>query len=86
MGMGMGMGGQMSNMAAQGQMMNNDMQNCQTIQTQEMADAQTQNAKRNQILMDTQTKIFEIQQDSSVNKAKVAAKGADNWVQYIRNA
>ena len=56
-----------------------------TIQTQMQADQQKQEMDRWKILQDTQTKIFEIQQDVTANKAQTQDKAYDQWDQYIRN-
>jgi len=48
-----------------------------------MSDAQRNQADRWQILRDTQTKIFEIQQDVTVNQAKTADRMYNKWDQYI---
>lgn len=61
-----------------------DFQNAQTIYTQVEAEAQKSEMSRWQILQDTQTKIFEIQQDVTVNKAKTQDKMFDKWDEYIR--
>ena len=63
-----------ANSVAQFQMFMSDFQQAQTIQTQIGADAQKQQMERWKILQDTQTKIFEIQQDVTVNKAKTQDK------------
>ena len=73
-----------SNIIAQQQMAANDLQNAMTIATQIQADAQKQQMQRWKILQDTQTKIFEIQQDVTVNKAKTQDKLFDKWDEYIR--
>lgn len=65
-------------------MMANDLQNAMTIGAQIQADAQKQQMQRWKILQDTQTKIFEIQQDVTVNKAKVQDKMFEKWDDYIR--
>ncbi len=62
----------------------NDQQNAMTIYTQTMAETQKQQMRRWQILQDTQTKIFEIQQDVTVNKAKTQDKMFQKWDDYIR--
>lgn len=73
-----------SNIMAQQQMQANDLQNAMTIATQIQADAQKQQMQRWQILQDTQTKVFEIQQDVTVNKAKTQDKMFQKWDEYIR--
>ncbi|MCD4782315.1 MAG: hypothetical protein K8T10_00650 [Candidatus Eremiobacteraeota bacterium] len=75
----------MANAAAMTQMVNSDYQQAQTVGTQMMADNQKQQMRRWQIMQDTQTKIFEIQQDVTVNKAKTQDKMFNKWDQYIRS-
>jgi len=75
----------MANAAAMTQMINSDYQQAQTIGTQMMSDNQKQQMRRWQIMQDTQTKIFEIQQDVTVNKAKTQDKMFNKWDQYIRS-
>ncbi len=74
-----------ANSVAQFQMFMSDFQQAQTIQTQIGADAQKQQMSRWKILQDTQTKIFEIQQDVTVNKAKTQDKMFNKWDEYIRS-
>ena len=74
----------LSNAASMAQMAASDLQNAQTIYTQMQADAQKQEMSRWKILQDTQTKIFEIQQDVTVNKAKTQDKMFNKWDEYIR--
>lgn len=74
-----------ANMAARYQMMRSDLDQSRTIYTQMAADAQKENAKRWKILSDTQTKIFEIVSDVTVNKAKTHDKLFDQWDKYIRS-
>ena len=74
-----------ANSVAQFQMFMSDYQQSQTIQTQIGADAQKQQMERWKILQDTQTKIFEIQQDVTVNKAKTQDKMYNKWDEYIRS-
>jgi hypothetical protein len=74
-----------SNIFAMTQMQNNDFQNAMTISTQMQADAQKQQMERWKILQDTQTKIFEIQQDVTVNKARTQDKMYNKWDEYIRS-
>ena len=62
----------------------NDINNAMTVRQQMMADSQKQAMRRWQIMQDTQTKIFEIQQDVTVNKAKTQDKMFQKWDQYIR--
>lgn len=66
------------------QMTANDYQNAQSIYTSVQADAQKQEMSRWQILQDTQTKIFEIQQDVTVNRAQTQDKMFSKWDEYIR--
>ncbi len=74
-----------ANSVAQFQMFMSDYQQAQTIQTQIGADAQKQQMERWKILQDTQTKVFEIQQDVTVNKAKTQDKMYNKWDEYIRS-
>lgn len=74
----------LSNIMAQAQMAQNDFNNAQTIATQMQADAQKQQMERWKILQDTQTKIFEIQQDVTANKAQTQDKAFKKWDEYIR--
>ena len=62
----------------------NDFQNAQTIYTQIQAQAQRQEMQRWQIATDTQTKIMEIQQETTVNRAKTQDKLFKKWDDYIR--
>ena len=66
------------------QMQANDFQNAQTIYTQIRAQAQRQEMQRWQIATDTQTKIMEIQQETTVNRAKTQDKLFKKWDDYIR--
>ncbi|MEW6277412.1 MAG: hypothetical protein AB1758_02235 [Candidatus Eremiobacterota bacterium] len=74
-----------ANAASLLQMQLTDQQQAQTIQTQIMADAQKQQAERWKILRETQTKIFEIQQDVTVNQAKTQDKMFNKWSDYVRS-
>ncbi len=67
------------------QMYMSDYQQAQTIQTQIGAEAQKQQMERWKILQDTQTKIFETQQEVTVNKAKTQDKMFNKWDDYIRS-
>lgn len=75
----------MANAAAMTQLIQSDYQQAQTIGAQMMADSQKQQMRRWQIMQDTQTKIFEIQQDVNVHKAKTSDKMFGKWDQYIRS-
>ncbi len=66
------------------QMQANDLQNAQSIYTSMQADAQKSQMNRWKILQDTQTKIFEIQQDVTVNRARTQDKMFGKWDEYIR--
>ncbi|MHB2018588.1 MAG: hypothetical protein ACYCW6_16700 [Candidatus Xenobia bacterium] len=79
-----GIGNSKSNAMSKKQLSANDAQNAATIATQIQSDAQKQQMDRWKILEDTQTKIFEIQQDVSVNKAKTQDKMYNKWDEYIR--
>ena len=74
-----------ANSVSQFQMFMSDFQQAQTIQTQIGADAQKQQMERWKILQDTQTKIFEVQQEVTVNKAKTQDKMFNKWDEYIRS-
>ncbi|MCE1245109.1 MAG: hypothetical protein LWY06_10135 [Firmicutes bacterium] len=75
----------MANAASVTQMIQSDYQQAQTVQTEIMADNQKQQMRRWQIQQDTQTKIFEIQQDVTVNKAKTQDKMFQKWDEYVRS-
>jgi len=75
----------MANAAAMTQLIQSDYQQAQTIGVQMQADSQKQQMRRWQIMQDTQTKTFEIQQDVNVNKARTADKMFNKWDQYIRS-
>lgn len=68
-----------------GQMQMSDYQQAQTISTQIAATAQKSEMERWKILQDTQTKIFEIQQEVTVNRAKTQDKLFNKWDDYIRS-
>lgn len=70
--------------ASWAQMQANDFQNAQTIYTQIQAQSQRQEMQRWQIATDTQTKIMEIQQETTVNRAKTQDKLFKKWDDYIR--
>ena len=74
-----------ANSVAQFQMFMSDFQQSQSISTATAMDAQKQQMERWKILQDTQTKIFEIQQDVTVNKAKTQDKMYNKWDEYIRS-
>ena len=74
-----------STVASMLQMKANDKQNAQSIYTAIAADAQKSQMNRWKILQDTQTKIFEIQQDVTVNRAKTQDKMFGKWDEYIRS-
>ncbi|GMU56543.1 MAG: hypothetical protein AMXMBFR33_56890 [Candidatus Xenobia bacterium] len=79
-----GGGGGAADAASRAQMAQSDQNQAQTIQTQMQADAQKQQAERWKILRETQTKIFEIQQDVTVNQAKAQDKAFNKWSDYIK--
>lgn len=81
---GIGGGFGAANAASQQQLAASDQQQAQTIQTQIAADSQKNQAERFKILRETQTKIFEIQQDVTVNQAKTQDKAFNKWSDYIR--
>jgi hypothetical protein len=67
------------------QMQNEDFANAQTIATQMQTENQRQQMERWKILQDTQTQIFEIQQDLTAQKAATQDKAYKKWDQYIRD-
>ena len=67
------------------QMMANDYQNAQTIYASIDAQAQKSAMERWKIASDTQTKIFEIQQEVTVNRAKTQDKMFNKWCDYIKS-
>ncbi|MBQ7528537.1 hypothetical protein IJT10_01350 [bacterium] len=75
----------LSSAASAYQMVATDMQNAQTIETQIQATAQKSEMERWKIMNDTQTKIFEIQQDVTLNRAKSQDKLYNKWDDYIRS-
>jgi len=62
----------------------NDQQNAMTIYTQALSQTQKQQQQRWQIMTDTQTKIFEINQDVTQNIAKTQQNLFKKWDEYIR--
>lgn len=62
-----------------------DQKQAQSIMSQISADAQKQAAERWKIMEDTQTKIFEIQNDVTVNKSKSSDKAGQRWGDYVRS-
>lgn len=67
------------------QMVANDYQNAQTIYASIDAQAQKSEMERWKIASDTQTKIFEIQQEVTVNRAKTQDKMFNKWCDYIKS-
>ncbi|NDD28978.1 MAG: hypothetical protein EB084_12005 [Proteobacteria bacterium] len=63
---------------------NTDLQNALTVQAQIAAENQKQQMERWKLLQDTQTAIFEMQQEVTVNKAQVQDKACKKWDDYIR--
>ena len=63
---------------------NTDFQNALTVQAQIAAENQKQQMERWKLLQDTQTAIFEMQQEVTVNKAQVQDKACKKWDDYIR--
>lgn len=61
-----------------------DAQQAQTIQNQMQSDMQKQHSERWKMMQDTQTKIFEIQQDVYINRAKTADKATQIFDGYIK--
>ena len=71
-------------LATQYQMQQNDMQQAATISAEVQAQAQRSQAQRWQLQEDTQTKIFSIQQDTTVNRARTQDKMYEHWDSLIR--
>ena len=61
-----------------------DQRNAQTILTQMQAVDQKQQMERWKIQQDIQTRIFEIQQDVTSNRAKAQDKAYKKWDEYVR--
>ena len=61
-----------------------DIQQAQTIFTQVDPHSQDQQAARWQTMQDTQTKIFQIQQDVTINKAGRHNRRFRSWHDYLR--
>ena len=74
-----------ANSVAQFQMFMSDYQQAQTIQANTAMEAQKQQMERWKIMQDTQTKIFEIQQEVTVNRAKTQDKMFNKWDDYIKS-
>ena len=55
-----------------------------TIQEQMRRDTQRQQAERLKIRLETETKIFELQQDITLNRAKTTDKAFKKWSDYIK--
>jgi uncharacterized repeat protein (TIGR01451 family) len=66
------------------QLMMTDQQQGMVLQTQISAEAQKQQKERFNVRSDIQTKIFEIQQDITVNKAKTSVNPSLQMDQWIR--
>jgi hypothetical protein len=66
------------------QQYNNDFKNAMTIFTQRQADDQKAQMERWRILQETQTRIFEIQQDVMTNKLQIQSEAYKRWDEYIR--
>ena len=54
------------------------------IETEMRADQQKQQMERWKILQDTQTQIFEVQQEVTANKAQTQERAQDDLANYIR--
>jgi hypothetical protein len=74
----------MTGLFANAQLQNTDWQNAQTIAAQMAAENQKQQMERWKIATDTQTKIFEYQQEATVNRAQTQDKTFKKWDEYIR--
>lgn len=66
------------------QQQNNEFENAVAVATRMQSDNQKTQIERWKILQDTQTKIFEIQQEITANKAATHDKKYSKWDQYIR--
>ncbi len=75
----------MLNAASLQQLALSDALQAQTKQVEMFADAQKHQAERWKILREVQTKIFEIQQEVTINQAKVQDKMHNKWSDYIRS-
>jgi hypothetical protein len=60
-------------------------QNPSAINAQRSAEDQKQQMERWKILQDTQTEVFKIQQDVTMNKAQTQDKAYKKWDEYVRN-
>ncbi len=69
---------------AQQILLQNVQRNAETIARQIQIDNQRNQSDRWRILQDTQSKIFEIQQDVSINQARTADKMYEKWDEFIR--
>ncbi|MDO5295086.1 MAG: hypothetical protein Q4F00_00375 [bacterium] len=67
-----------------GQQQMTDYQQAQTIQAEIASTAQKQEMGRWKILQDTQTKCFEMQQETTLNRAKTQDKLFNKWDDYIK--
>lgn len=74
----------LSDLFVQEQLRNNDWQNAQTIAAQMQAENQKAQMQRWKLVQDTQTAIFEIQQQVTVHRAEVQDKAYKKWDDYIR--
>ena len=74
----------LSDLLAQQQLVANDWQSAQTIATQMQAESQKAQMQRWKLLQDTQTAIFEIQQQVAAHRAETQDKAYKKWDEYIR--
>jgi hypothetical protein len=74
-----------ANLASLTQMAVADQLQAQTKQTEMMSDTLKHQAERWKILRETQTKIFEIQNEVTINQAKTQDKMFNKWSDYIRS-
>ncbi|MBM3461143.1 MAG: hypothetical protein FJX76_03480 [Armatimonadetes bacterium] len=74
----------LSDLMAVQQMRQNDYQNALTIGAQMQASAQKSQMERWKIMQDVQTKVFEMQQEVTVNRAKTQDKLFNKWDDYVK--
>jgi len=79
---GVGGGGSSSAMT-QAQMQQTDSLQSEQTAMQMAAEKQKNEWTKWKVLQDTQTKIYEIQQDVTLNRAKVQDKMYNKWDEYI---
>jgi len=78
-------GGGSSSALTQAQLQATDAMQTDQVQTQIQAERQKHEWNKWKIIQDTQTKIFEIQQDVTLNRAKTQDKIFGKWDEFIRS-